>query len=162
MTSASGWLVDLNEKYCSGAGVLSAILTCSLTPVPLPFESRENFPSSSECWDKYVHLITMLFIMHSCYNRTRWSPRSCWHGVTGGDVVASHGGTEPPCLAAQPWEVCDGVTSLLGNVSSVCFAHELPSAVSSQLPLSALLLLCVMHWNPGILPQFLGFHLWPP
>lgn len=151
MTSASGWLVDLNEKYCSGAGVLSAILTCSLTPVPPPFESRENFSSSSECWDKYVHLITMLFIMHSCYNRTRWSPHSCWHGVTGAARAVRWGcggfpwWDGPPCLAAQPWEVCDGVTSLLGNVSSVCFAHELPSAVSSQLPLSALLLLCVMH-----------------
>lgn len=98
MTSASGWLVDLNEKYCSGAGALSAILTCSLTPVPPPFESRENFPSSSECWDKYVHLITILFIMHSCYNRTRWSPYCCWHGVSSAAraVRGGCGGTEPP------------------------------------------------------------------
>lgn len=65
MTSASGWLVDLNEKYCSQASVLSAILTCSLTPVPQSFERSENFPSSSEGWDKYVYLIKTLFIMYS-------------------------------------------------------------------------------------------------
>lgn len=65
MTSASGWLVDLNEKYCSQAGVLSAILTCSLTPVPQSFERSENFPSSSERWDKCVYLIKIRFIMCS-------------------------------------------------------------------------------------------------
>lgn len=42
MTSASGWLVDLNEKYCSRANVLSVILTYSLTPVPESFERSEN------------------------------------------------------------------------------------------------------------------------
>lgn len=73
--------------------------------------------------------------------------------LCGGDAV----GRNPPQLAAQPWEIYDGVTSLLGNVSSVCFTHELPSAARSQLPLSALLR--VMDRNPGILPQFLGFHL---
>lgn len=66
MTSASGWLVDLNEKYCSQASISSAIVTCSLTPVPQSFERSENSPSSAECWDKWVYLIKMLFVMCSC------------------------------------------------------------------------------------------------
>lgn len=45
MTSASGWLLDVNGEHCSKASSSRAILTWSLTPVPQPAEGREDSPS---------------------------------------------------------------------------------------------------------------------
>lgn len=94
MTSASGWLLDVNGEHCSEASTSRAILTWSLTPVPQAFEGREDSPSPSQCWDKPVYQVEIFLIV--CSNKRLGSSAPLGlRGVSG--VVGTQGdvGTLP-------------------------------------------------------------------